>query len=228
MIRVNVIVEGPTEESFVTEVLARELWRLEIYLTAVLIGVRGHKGGRPNYARLKKDVLEQLRHDPGAYCSTMLDLYGLGAGFPGMPLAANLPGIEKASRIEEAVKTDICDIIPDLRPDIRFLPYIQVHEYQGLLFSDPPAFAAALDRPDLAQPFQTIRGEFATPEDIDDSPDSAPSKRVFHAHALYRKVLHGALAAQAIGIATIRRECPHFRAWVERLEGLGTFRLPGA
>jgi hypothetical protein len=158
----------------------------------------------------------------------MLDLYGLGAGFPGTPLAANLPGMEKAGRIEEAVKADICDTIPDSRPDIRFLPYIQLHEFEGLLFSDPSAFAASLGRPDLVQPFQTIRGQFATPEDIDDSPDTAPSKRVIQAHPRYGKVLQGTKAAHAIGIATIRRECPHFRAWVERLEGLGTSPLPAA
>jgi hypothetical protein len=226
--RVNVIAEGQTEVSFVNDVLAPELWPREVYLTAILIGVPGHKGGRPNYARLKKDVLIQLKQDPGVYCTTMLDLYGLGAGFPGTPLPANLTGIEKASRIEEAVKADICDTIPGRRPDIRFLPYIQLHEYEGLLFSDPSAFAASLDRPDLAQPFEAIRGEFATPEDIDDSPDGAPSKRVIRAHPRYRKVLQGTKAAHAIGMPSIRRECPHFRAWVERLEGLGTFRFPGA
>jgi hypothetical protein len=54
--RVTVIVEGQTEESFVKDVLAPELWPREVYLTPILLGVPGHKGGRPNYARLKKDI----------------------------------------------------------------------------------------------------------------------------------------------------------------------------
>jgi hypothetical protein len=219
VIRVTVIVEEPTEGEFVEGVLALMLWP-RICLTARVIGVPGHKGGRVNYARLKKDVLAQLKQDRSVYCSTMLDLYGLGAGFPGTPLAANLAGIEKAGRIEQAVKSDICNEIPDRRPDIRFLPYIQLHEFEGLLFSDPPAFAEAVGRPDLAQPFQTIRSQFATPEDINDSSDSAPSKRVIRAHPQYRKILEGRRAANAIGIPAIRRECPHFRAWVERMESL--------
>jgi hypothetical protein len=227
VIRVTVIAEGPTEGEFVEGVLASTLWP-RICLTARVIGVPGHKGGKTSYARLKKDVLAQLKQDSSVYCTTMLDLYGLGAGFPGTPLAANLAGIEKARRIEDAVKADICDTIPDRRPDIRFLPYVQLHEFEGLLFSDASAFAAAVGRPELAQPFGAIRRQFATPEDIDDSPDGAPSKRVIHIHPQYRKVVEGRRAANAIGIPTIRRECPHFRAWVERLEGLGTFPLPGA
>jgi len=59
----------------------------------------------------------------------MLDFYGLGQGFPGMPLTPPLSNVEKVLRIEEAMREDICHEIPDLRPDIRFVPYIQLHEY---------------------------------------------------------------------------------------------------
>ena len=31
---------------------------------------------------MKRDVFVLLKQDRGAYCSTMVDLYGLGAGFP--------------------------------------------------------------------------------------------------------------------------------------------------
>jgi hypothetical protein len=79
-------VEGQTEESFIKEVLAPTLWSREIYLLPTLLGVPGHKGGRANYARLKKDLLIQLKQDRSVYCSTMLDFYGLGKDFPGMPV----------------------------------------------------------------------------------------------------------------------------------------------
>jgi hypothetical protein len=83
--RIKIIVEGQTEESFIEKVLAPALWHREIYLTPIILGVPGHKGGNVNYARVKKDILLHLRQDPEAYCSTMLDLYGLGEGFPGVP-----------------------------------------------------------------------------------------------------------------------------------------------
>jgi hypothetical protein len=218
-----VIVEGPTERSFVQQVLAPLLWASEIYLSATTLGVPGHKGGRTNYARVKKDVLRQLKEDRAAYCSTMLDFYGLGKGFPGTPLPLNLSNVDKVLHLERAMKEDIVAEVPDLRPDVRFLPYLQMHEYEGLLFSDPEAFAKAIyqpDQPDLAPQFQAIRQSFPTPEDIDDSSDTAPSKRVLHFCPTYNKVLDGTRAASGVGVEAMRRECPHFRDWIERLGGL--------
>lgn len=146
----------------------------------------------------------------------MLDLYGLGAGFPGFPVPANMSSIDKVRRIEAAVKADICNSIPDFRSDLRFLPYIQLHEYEGLLFSDPAAFATGIHQPGLARVFQDVRDRFPAPEDINDNADTAPSRRVLNAYPRYRKVLHGTLAA---------RECPHFRDWLGRFGGAGAVDL---
>lgn len=221
MTRVYVIVEGPTEESFVNSVLAPALWTSQVYVSPIIVGPPGHKGGNPKYARVKKDVLKQLKQDRSAYCSTILDFYGLGSDFPGMPLPPNLQNVDKVLRIEQAVKADIAAELPDLRPDVRLLPYLQLHEYEGLLFSDPAAFAAGIRQPHLTQQFQRIRDAFHTPEDIDDDPNTAPSKRVLGAYPGYRKVLDGTLAAQAVGIGRMRQECPHFREWFEHLQALG-------
>jgi hypothetical protein len=170
---------------------------------------------------VKKDIVKQLKQDRAAYCSTMLDFYGLGNGFPGTPLPGGLANPEKATRIERATKEDIVAEIPDFRPDLRFLPYLQLHEYEGLLFSDPMTFARGIYEPRLTESFKKIRDEFPTPEDINDRPDLAPSKRVLSLHPPYSKPIHGTLAAIAIGIERMREECPHFRDWVERLEALG-------
>ncbi len=224
MTRVHVVVEGQTEESFVNEVLAPALWTRQVSLNPILLGVPGHKGGRPNYARVQKDILRKLKEDRSAYCSTMLDSYGLGKGFPGTPLPPNLSNLDKVIHIEQAVKQDIVTQAPDLRPEVRFIPYLQLHEFEGLLFSDPAAFANSIYQSHLARQFQSVRQGFPTPEDIDDSPNTAPSKRVLHLCPSYSKVLDGTRAARAVGIDTMRRECPHFREWVERLGALGVER----
>jgi hypothetical protein len=151
----------------------------------------------------------------------MFDFYGLGRGFPGTPLPQNLASFEKATHIEKAVKHDIITQAPDLRADVRFIPYLQLHEFEGLLFSNPAAFARGINESNLANQFQTIREGFLTPEDIDDSPATAPSKRVLQLCPSYRKVLNGTQAARAVGIDTMRRECPQFRNWLDRLEQLG-------
>ena len=225
MTRVNVVVEGQTERSFVANVLAPALWPHNVFLTPILLGVPGQKGGRPNYARLKRDVLTHLKQDPTARCSTMLDFYGLGAGFPGTPVPPNLSNMGKALHIEQAIKANICALVPEFRPDLRFLPYIQLHEYEGLLFSDPPRFAAGINRPRLSQIFQAVRDRFPTPEDINDDPLTAPSKRVLDAYPQYRKVLHGTIAARAVGIENMRRACPHFRDWLECLAAMGAQQI---
>jgi hypothetical protein len=221
VVRVYVIVEGPTEESFVSKVLGPVLWPDNVWLVPRIVGVPGHKGGNVKYVRAKKDILLQLKQDQTAYCSTMFDLHGLGEGFPGTPLPPNLQNVEKVTRIEQAVKADIVAEIPEFRPDIRFIPYLQLHEYEGLLFSDPGAFAAGIKQPHLSRQFEQIRQAFPTPEDINDDPNTAPSKRVIAAYPAYGKVIDGTLAAQSIGIARMRQECPHFRAWIEALEALG-------
>jgi len=215
-----VIVEGSTEESFVSGPLAEALWPHQVYLTPIIVGVPGQKGGRTNYARVQKDLLRQLKQDPTAYCSTMIDFYGLGPGFPGTPAPAHLSSIQKVEHIERAVKDDICARIPALRPDSRLILYLSLHEYEGLLFSDPDAFAEALAQPRLAGHLRRVRDNFPTPEDIDDSPESAPSKRIIAIYPAYRKVIQGTLAARAVGVERMRRECEHFRNWLERLEAL--------
>jgi hypothetical protein len=150
----------------------------------------------------------------------MIDFYGLGQGFPGTPPPRHLANIRKVEHIERAIKDDICGRIPDFRPDIRLIPYLSLHEYEGLLFSDPDALAQALNQPNLASRLHQVRNDFPTPEDINDSPETAPSKRMSAIYSAYRKVIEGTLAARAVGIDSMRRECEHFRNWLEQLEAL--------
>lgn len=93
--RVYVIVEGPTEESFVSGPLAEVLWPRQVYVTPIILGVPGHKGGRTKYVRVEKDILKQLKQDQGSYCTTMIDYYGLGDGFPGTPVPSHLGNVRK-------------------------------------------------------------------------------------------------------------------------------------
>jgi hypothetical protein len=218
--RVIVIVEGPTEESFVKGPLAEVMWSRQVFVTPIILGVPGQKGGRTKYVRVEKDILRQLKQDKGAYCTTMIDFYGLGAGFPGTPVPLDLDNVQKVEHIERAVKNDICRQIPEFRPDVRLIPYLSLHEYEGLLFSDPDAFAQSISQPRLADRFHRVRNAFPTPEDIDNDPETAPSKRVINIYPAYRKVIEGTLAARAVGVQRMRQECAHFRDWLRQLEAL--------
>jgi hypothetical protein len=218
--RVAIVVEGQTEESFVKGPLAETLTPYQVYITPIILGSPGHKGGKTNYARVQKDLLRQLKQDRRSYCSTMIDFYGLGQGFPGTLVPPNLTSVQKVEHIERAVKDDICSRAGDVRADVRLLPYLSLHEYEALLFSDPDALAGALKQPKLARCLRQIRNNFPSPEDINDAPETAPSRRLVAIYPAYRKVIEGTLAARAVSIARMRDECGHFRRWLERLQSL--------
>lgn len=88
----------------------------------------------------------------------------------------------------------------------------------GYAFSDCERFGQGIGRPDLVPQLQAVREMFTNPEEINDSPITAPSKRVEVIVPGYEKPLLGCLAVFNIGLEAIRAECPHFREWLERLE----------
>ena len=107
-----------------------------------------------------------------------------------------------------------------LRGD-RVFAYVQRHEFEALLFSDVRAFArTAVASSDAERELAAVRDQFASPEDINDSPATAPSKRIARSMPRYDKVVDGAQVAAAIGLETMRLECPRFSAWISRLESL--------
>ena len=96
------------------------------------------------------------------------------------------------------------------------IPYIQLHEFEALLFSSDVGFKKELS-PKEAGKLSKIVEDYPNPEEINSSPEGAPSKRILAVVSYYDKVFHGNLIAGAIGIKVILERCPRFRAWVERL-----------
>ena len=105
----------------------------------------------------------------------------------------------------------------------RVFPYVQMHEFEGLLFTDVEAFAVVPNAtPEIIETLGSIRSGFATPEDINDSSETAPSKRIAQLLPRYDKVLHGPDLIAAISLDAIREQCPRFNAWLSRLESLAS------
>jgi len=214
VIRVHVFVEGQSEQAFVSNPLAEYLWTKGVLVNPILLG------GRTAYARVRGDLVRKLKEDQSAFCATMIDFYGLGKGYPGFDENSTLPGAEQVERIEDSIKAEVCAMFRALRADQRLIPYLSLHEFEALLFSDVREFAGAMDKATLVPELQKILDEYACPEAIDNGKETAPSKRVLRLHPGYSKVIDGALAAKAVGIAKMRAACPHFRSWMEKLESL--------
>jgi hypothetical protein len=110
--------------------------------------------------------------------------------------------------------------------DPRFvLPYVQPHEFEGLLFTDPVAFEWVQDgwTEDVRRALFEVAAAFESPEQINDSPETAPSKRILKIfpEGAYSKTEHGPLIAESIGIDAIRAKCPAFDEWVGKLQAWG-------
>lgn len=220
MTNVYIICEGPTEVRFIKNVLAPSLGNRQLFLHPVTIGGQRSKGGNVTFDRLYRNVRRQLYNNRQSYCSTLVDFYGLDSEFPGVKRASSRSSLgAKASAVVDGLLAELrVRIDPD--PLLRFIPYIQMHEFEALMFSDPTSFAGAIGRPELRYEFATIRQKFDTPEHIDDSPVTAPSKRILALYPQYEKPLMAETAARAIGLQIIRQECPLFDAWLAKLENL--------
>ena len=215
-------VEGRTEQKFVEEILAPHLAGKGIichrpYQVANSIsGHRTSRGGVRAYAPVKQDLARLLRQwkSPDLRVSTMLDLYGLPADFPGRTtLPHQTTGQEKAQAIADAWRQDV--------GDPRFLPFILAHEFESLVLSDPDSLLSVYST--ATEEVAALKAEiasFATPEDINDSADTAPSKRILKHLAPYQKAQDGTKALAHIGLPGIRRRCPHFNNWLTHLENL--------
>jgi hypothetical protein len=154
-----------------------------------------------------------------SWFSTMIDLYALPNDFPGYDLCKAFadPG-KRVECLEKELARDVTKQLGDVAVSQRFIPYIQLYEFESLLFSSPAEFLGAFPEENQAiERLLEIRRQCGGPEDIDDGADSAPSKRILQLLPDYVKTVSGILIAKRIGLAAIRRECPHFNRWIARL-----------
>ena len=220
MIRIHVICEGQTEEGFVNNLLREPFANKGIALYPSLIGKPGHKGGNFKIERLLNDLRNRLLGDTQAYCTTFFDYYGLPMNFPGKSQStAEILIQNKAETIYQALN-HIIETNLGIKTRKRFIPYVQMHEFEGLLFSEPKVFAHSINYHSLIPCLEKIRSNFNTPEDINDSPQTAPSKQIQDLIPEYEKPIMGTIGALEIGLPVIRKECRLFDQWLRKLENL--------
>ena len=225
MTRLIVHAEGPTEESFVNEVLSQHLYqRGYTDVSSRIIGKkreRTRRGGIVRWQIARQGILNHLSQDQGLYVSTLVDYYALPDDWPGRgdaPMARSTS--DKAQAIEDALLDDVHNEMGASFNPSRFVPYVMMYEFEAMLFSDCDSFGHSIGRSGLIADLQAIRDDFDTPEEIDDYPDTAPSRRIESLMPAYQKPTMGVQGAQSIGLEAIRRECPHFADWLKRLESL--------
>lgn len=223
--RLHFIVEGQTEETFVNRVLipqlaTRSVWaKVRCVMTSRKRGIK-YRGGLDSYARAKRDIVLWMKEDQNddAFFTTMFDLYALPNDFPGYESAhRKTDPRQRVTALENAILQDLAHR--------RFVPYIQLHEFEALLLADPKELEwEYLEHDTAIQNLVNMVSTFASPELIDDGNETAPSKRIIKQIPEYEgmKASAGPIVAEKIGLPKLRSKCPHFDEWLCRLETLST------
>lgn len=218
-IRLGISVEGQTEERFVKVLLAPHLSTFDVHVTPVIVATSRSadgtkaKGGGINLDRVESEVSRLLRGFADGYVTTLYDFYGFADRPPG----------ESVAQLE-------IRIAARLRHPKRFISYVQLHEFEGLLLADSAIAAEYFEADAIVAMIDAAVARAGSPEMIDDGPLTAPSKRLEawtrdHSPTLRRyskatKTLHGPQLAARLTLPVIRRACPRFDRWVARLEKL--------
>lgn len=145
---------------------------------------------------------ELFNDSSAAAVTTMFDYYGLSNDFPGLKSIPKLDCYKQVEHVEAAFKEDI--------NESRLIPYLQLHEFEGLLFSSPVTIACPFENEktgkyrQLVKALQNIRNSFRTPEEINNNPETSPHRRLEKLIPSYRKVFYGVMIASKMGLEKIR------------------------
>ncbi|MCP1157003.1 DUF4276 family protein [Bacillus infantis] len=220
MKQVMILVEGQTEETFINKVLQPYLIEKEIFLSATMVctkqvkSVRRHRGGGNNYDFIKRDISNLLKSSHFDLVTTLIDYYALPENFPGQDtLPTTSDGYAKVAHLETEFGQDISNT--------KFYPFIMLHEFETMIFCDIYSLSDFFsDKMASLHTLNSVLTHFENPELINNSPETAPSKRILVQLEGYKKTLHGPIAITNIGIDKIRQLCPHFNDWLTHIESL--------
>ncbi len=177
-------------------------------------------GGIVRWGILKKEIETYLR-EKDVFVTTLIDYYGVYSKdhFPCWDESSKI--LDKSSKIDFLEKAMQNDIQSSVRR--RFIPYMQLHEFEGLLFNEIEIFYEQVPANELVgirELKQTFKDYPDNPEMINNNPETSPSHRLKRIISGYDKVLYGHYFAEAIGLERIRNKSPRFNKWIENIEDI--------
>ena len=223
MMRLLILVEGPTEKDFVNNVLAPHLRDRSVFVSCAVVMTRRDRNGKKHrggghWCKWRADLLRLTGEDPSkdVRFTTLFDLYGLPDDFPELARhEVDSDTVRRAQALERSMQ-DVVD-------DWRLIPYLQRHEMEALVLACLDSLSEVLDPADrvAVSKLRAAVQRAGGPEGVNDGKDTAPSKRLEREIPSYSKRTHGPLAMETAGLAVIRSQCPRFDAWLTKLESLG-------
>lgn len=212
-----IIYEGKTEQFFCEKLLLHHFAAFYIEIEHPLI--THSNGGIVKWSFLKKQVMLTLQSNTNCLVTTFIDFYGIKSrhDFPGWDAAIALEkNDEKMRQLEGEMLNDLDEAFRD-----RFIPYVQLYEFEALVFSEYKSFIAYYtEREANFKELQAICTTFANPEEINDTPKTTPSKSL-NAHIKgYDKYADGIDICELTGLTKIRSKCLRFNEWITKLENI--------
>ncbi|MDO5844458.1 MAG: DUF4276 family protein [Methanocorpusculum sp.] len=215
LIKINV--EGGTEYQFVRKIIRPHLNKFGYNVVPFINETSPeHHGGITRYEKFRENMLMLKPRKEPCVISTMIDFYQLPKDFPGMSSLSSVTADEdKVLFLEKSLKEDLSDLEP------YFIPYIQLHEFEALLFSDIHEVDRKLkvNRGSRVIELRTLLERYGEPENINTV--CAPSIHLKNLYPVYRKVAEGIPIAERIGLDVMREKCHHFDYWMKELEEFG-------
>ncbi len=212
------IVEGETEEEFVKRLLMPYLYGrgLACHIQAILIYMSGGGHGHNNTEHFLNTIEPVLYEKGEPVITSLLDFFRFPCKQPAFVACAAQPtAVGQVACLQAALFA----AVQQIRPYPFFIPYIQLHEFEALLFADDVGHE--LHDPGIRAAVAAVIADFPSPEEINSRPEYAPSKRletIYNAHnQRYRKVADAVDVVELIGMDRLLDRCPQFKAWVERL-----------
>lgn len=215
MRRLIIIVEGDTEKQFIDKVLSPYLYNKGLERVDCF-KIKHTKGGLTKYQHLKTDIINCI-YESNVIVSTLIDFYALPKDFPNYNKATGI--VDKNERISFLEKAIIEEIQEDKQQEFRnLIPYIQMHEFEALVFTSYNSITSLFNEKEAElKEIETIINTYPNPELINDSPLTAPSKRMEKLIKGYNKVIHGIMIIEETNIEVVLQKCPRFKSWVQTL-----------
>ncbi len=215
MKRMIFVVEGDTEQAFVGNIIVPYFFEKFQFSNVSCYKIKHSGGGISKYSHIRKDLVNSI-NESDSVVTTMADFYKLPKDTPHYKDSKScVTDLQQVEYLEKAMQEDLSIDYP--RAERYFFPYIQLHEFEALLFSSEQAYDQLFE--DKEVDFKRLRQvmkTFPNPEDINNGDSTAPSKRLMNLMKGYNKVVHGVQIASEIGIDTLIKKCPHFRSWIDR------------
>lgn len=210
---IYILCEGQTEEEFVISCLRPYLNDFGIFdVRPILMSTsKTSKGGDVKFGRLKHNAERILASEHDIIVTTFIDFFRIKSDFPGYSDAYLIRDkFTRVAILEEKMRQNI--------NNERFIPYIQLHEFEGLFFASPAGFEylSIIPHKNMERLYEAVR-EHDNPELLNDGEDTAPSKRLQLLIPGYKKILYGSMIAQEVSVATMLERCTRFHHWINLL-----------